>query len=269
MSELKDKAVDVIISPFVWLKKVVCITGSIVIAGFLAFLLFLGNFYFELPDLEKMTFKQVKEIGKSRVIKKLDNPKKNYFKWTDIKDLNRDYLYTIVMAEDSTFFTHKGINYDSLVESFIQNYRSGEYKYGASTITQQVAKNLFLSNSKSLYRKAQEFLTAKRLEERFSKNEILELYLNIAEFGPEVYGIRAASYRIFNEDPKDINAAEGAFIATLLPSPKRYYYAMVQNRNISPANKKKIIRILKDMRYNEFISNKQFLQYKKYNYFKQ
>ena len=89
----------------------------------------------------------------------------------------------------------------------------------------------------------------------------------MAEFGPDIYGIRAASYRIFKKSPMKINAAEGAFLSLLLPSPRRYYYSIVQNHNITNKQKKKIKRVLNDMRFMEFISYKQYEKYLNYNYF--
>lgn len=263
----KEKIIGTVLQPFFWLKKFVCTVGAAVVALLIALSLFAGNFYYQLPDIKNMDYEEIKEIAVERTKKRLSDPA-NYFRWSEIEDVNRDYLYTIVMAEDANFFKHGGINYDALVDAIARNYKDGGYGYGASTITQQVAKNLFLTSSKSFYRKAQEYFIAKDLERRFSKNQILELYFNIAEFGPDVYGVRAAAFRVFDKPPAKINAAEGAFISLLLPSPKRYYYAMMQNHSISAKNHRKLTRILKDMRYHEFITYKQYLEYRKYPYFK-
>ena len=252
--------------PLEWFNRLRCFVGTVVVILLLIMMVTVGKFTLSLPDIERTSFIELKELTKKRVISSLED-KKHYFKWTSISDINRDYLYTIVMAEDSKFFTHKGINYDALVDAMAKNYKSDTYTYGASTITQQVAKNLYLSNDKSIFRKLQEYFIAKRLEKKFSKNQILEIYFNLAEFGPDIYGIRAASYRIFDKSPKEINAAEGAFISLLLPSPRRYYYSIVQNKNISKAQKRKIRRVLSDMRFMKYISSKQYRQYLNYRYF--
>ena len=223
-------------------------------------------FIYTLPDIEQTSFTQLKKLTKEKVISRLID-KKHYFRWTPLSKVNRDYLYTIVMAEDSEFFKHSGINYDAMVDAMARNYKSDSYSYGASTITQQVAKNLYLSSNKSIFRKLQEFFITKRLEKKFSKNQILEIYFNIAEFGPDVYGIRAASYRIFKKSPNEVNAAEGAFISLLLPSPRRYYYSMIQNQNITKKQRRKIKRVLSDMRFMEYISYKQYKEYLDYKYF--
>jgi monofunctional biosynthetic peptidoglycan transglycosylase len=252
--------------PMEWFRRFRCFVGTIVVTILFIFAVGFGIFVYNLPDINNTTFAQLKKLSKKKVISKL-NDKKNYFKWTPLYKVNRDYLYAIVMAEDSKYFEHKGINYDALVDAMAKNYKSDSYTYGASTITQQVAKNLYLSNNKSLYRKLEEFFITKMLDKKFSKNQILEIYFNLAEFGPDIYGIRAASYRIFNKNPKNINAAEGVLISLLLPSPRRYYYSIVQNNNITNKQRRKMKRVLNDMRYLEYISYKQYDKYLNYKYF--
>lgn len=252
--------------PLEWFNNFRCFVGSIFVTLILVMSIIFAVFIYTLPNIKETSFAQLKELTREKVISRLLD-KENYYKWTPISSVNRDYLFAIVMAEDSNFFTHSGINYDAIVDAMVKNYKSEAYSYGASTITQQVAKNLYLSNDKSIFRKLQEFFITKRLEKQFSKNQILEIYFNIAEFGPDIYGIRAASYKIFNKDPKDINAAEGAYISLLLPSPKRYYYSMVQNHNITNQQKRKIKRVLSDMRYMEYISQEQYSEYLDYKYF--
>lgn len=252
--------------PIEWFNRLRCFVGTIVVAVSIVMAIAFGIFIYTLPNIDNTSFDELKSLTKKKVISRLQE-KNNYYKWTKLSSINRDYLYTIVMAEDSNFFKHSGINYDALVDAMAKNYKSETYSYGASTITQQVAKNLYLSSNKSIFRKLQEFFITKRLEKKFTKNQILEIYFNLAEFGPDIYGIRAASYKIFNKNPKNINAAEGALISLLLPSPRRYYYSIVQNHNISKKQKNKIKRVLTDMRFMEYISYKQYSEYLNYKYF--
>ena len=252
--------------PLEWFRKFRCFVGSVVVFLTLIIVIIFGVFIYTLPNIDETSFEELKALTVKKVKSRLVD-KKNYFKWTSISKVNRDYLYTLVMAEDGKFFTHTGINYDALVDAMVRNYRSDTYSYGASTITQQVAKNLYLSSNKSIYRKLQEFFITKRLEKKFSKNQILEIYFNIAEFGPDIYGIRAASYRIFKKSPIDVNAAEGTLISLLLPSPRRYYYSIIQNKNISKKQKRKMKRVLTDMRFMDYISYKQYEKYLNYKYF--
>ncbi len=206
-------------------------------------------------------------MAQRSVDRRLENPAHRPH-WVPVTQINRDLLYAFVMSEDSNFFEHEGIDMDAMVVSFAENYRSGQYDYGASTISQQVVKNVFLSQHKSIIRKLKEILLTKRLEARFSKNEILEIYLNVAELGPDIYGVGAASHAVFGKPASKINAAEGAFMAQLLPSPRRNFYSMVQNHNLPPQKRRKIRRILSDMLSEEFISPDQYRHYTKYNYFR-
>ena len=106
------------------------------------------------------------------------------------------------------------------------------------------------------------------LEKHFTKNQILELYLNIAEFGPDIFGVHAASRYYFKKRPSKINAAEGAFLSLMLPSPRRNHYSLFQNRNLTPNKKRKLRRVLRGMVSEGFISQKQYNRYVRYNFFK-
>ncbi|MEK7691555.1 MAG: biosynthetic peptidoglycan transglycosylase, partial [Bdellovibrionota bacterium] len=174
----------------------------------------------------------------------------------------------IVMSEDSEFFEHDGINVEAIIDAIAVNLRTQKNTIGASTISQQVAKNLFLEFEKSYVRKIKEFMITRDIERRFTKNQILELYLNLAEFGPDIFGVEAAGQHYFGKKASAINAAEGAFIALMLPSPRRLHYSVYQNQNLTDARRKRIRRVLQDMLYNEFITEGQFAQYVRYPYFK-
>ncbi len=262
----KEKLVHTIMTP--WrLFKIICFwIGFAVLALFatISFLIFL--FFHTLPDVSHMSFTDLKTQG-TKVIQKRYKDKSKHLKWVSIDEVNRDLIYTLVMAEDALFFKHNGIDYDAIINALFENVKADEIKYGASTISQQVAKNLFLNGEKSLMRKIKEYFITKNLEKYFNKNQILELYLNMAEFGPDIYGVADAARYYFNKSPRDINAAEGAFLALLLPSPRKYHYTLFQNQNFSRALRKKYRRILQDMRYKDYINNKQYNHYIHYNFF--
>lgn len=134
-----------------------------------------------------------------------------------------DYVPAAFIAiEDQHFYNHPGFNPVRMGQSFINNQRAGRVTGGGSTITQQLAKNLFLSPEQTYKRKAQELLLAVWLETKFSKDEILALYLNRVYFGGGAYGIEAASQRYFNKDAKELNLGEAALLAGLLKGPSRY-----------------------------------------------
>lgn len=130
----------------------------------------------------------------------------------------------IIDTEDRRFYKHGGFDYIGFFRAMGVNLIKRRYAQGASTLTQQVAKNLFLTREKSIKRKVQEFLLARWLEKHFSKKQILEIYLNRVFFGSGAYGINTASKRFFNKNAKDLNLHEAAILAGALKAPSRYNY---------------------------------------------
>lgn len=150
--------------------------------------------------------------------------------WTKLNEISKEAKFAIVISEDWAFFDHNGIDLNQLKIVLKESIKEKELTRGASTITQQVVKNAFLSNERSLFRKAKEILLARELEASFSKNEILEIYLNLIELGDNIYGVNQASYAYFNKSPSELDAKEGAFLAMLLPSPVRYSESFKKKR---------------------------------------
>lgn len=142
--------------------------------------------------------------------------------WVPLNEMSEMAIQAVRLSEDWGFFGHEGVDFHEIKESFKKNLVEGEYARGASTITQQVARNLFLVKDKTLQRKIREIILAKKMEKILTKNKILEIYLNIVEWGDGVYGIKQASQLYFSKEPWELGAKEGAFLAMLLPSPKRY-----------------------------------------------
>ncbi|HAB51726.1 MAG TPA: monofunctional biosynthetic peptidoglycan transglycosylase [Ignavibacteriales bacterium] len=142
--------------------------------------------------------------------------------WADIDNVNPNLLRAIISMEDGKFFKHKGIDWKELKTSIRLNKRRGRTVRGGSTISMQLSKNLFLSTSKSVWRKGKEFLITLRIEKELSKKSILENYINIIEWGDGIFGIEKASDIYFNKDPKNLSATESARLAAVIPSPLRY-----------------------------------------------
>jgi monofunctional biosynthetic peptidoglycan transglycosylase len=142
--------------------------------------------------------------------------------WAPLGSVSRIAVAAIVLSEDWAFYQHNGFDWEQIRDSIEKNLKMGKFARGGSTITQQVVKNVFLSNEKTLWRKAQEAVLAVRIERRLTKARILEIYLNIAEFGEGLYGIGPAARHYFSKPPSELTAKEGAFLAMLLPSPKKY-----------------------------------------------
>jgi monofunctional biosynthetic peptidoglycan transglycosylase len=128
----------------------------------------------------------------------------------------------VVTAEDARFLDHEGFDWEAIAQAHTKNERRGRIVAGASTISQQLAKNLFLSSSRSWLRKGQEALITWMIEAALSKRRILELYLNYAEWGEGVFGAEAAAQHHFGVPASVLSAEQSAYLAAILPSPRRY-----------------------------------------------
>lgn len=143
--------------------------------------------------------------------------------WVSLEQIPKKAVAAILVSEDARFFEHHGYEPDSIREAMEHNRKPGvKVLRGGSTITQQVVKNLFLSPEKTVVRKVRELLLAVELERRFPKRKILETYLNIAEWGPGVYGIESAAEHYFHKKPSSLTARDGAILAFMLPNPIKY-----------------------------------------------
>lgn len=142
--------------------------------------------------------------------------------WTPLSKIAPELQRAVIAAEDASFFVHEGFDWEGIRDAALYNLEAGELKRGGSTITQQLAKNLYLSSERSLFRKGREALITRSLEHRLTKTRILELYLNVAEWGRGVYGAEAAARHHFGKSASDLTADEAAWLAAILPSPQRY-----------------------------------------------
>ena len=145
-----------------------------------------------------------------------------YSEFVRSEELPQYLVDAIVFTEDKRFYNHFGFDIISFTRAMITNVFAGRYAQGGSTITQQVAKNLFLTNKKTLNRKVQELLLAFWLESKFNKEQILSLYLNRVYFGHGAYGIEAAAQKYFQKTSRDVNILESAVLAGMLKAPSRY-----------------------------------------------
>jgi len=139
--------------------------------------------------------------------------------WVNLDDISSVLIDSVVQAEDPLFWQHNGILLPRIRTAIEENLKRGEPKFGASTITMQLAKNLFLGREKTASRKTLELFFTWYLERFHTKTQILELYLNVAEFGSSLYGVGAAAQHYFGRDPSELNLAEALYLAKLLPSP--------------------------------------------------
>lgn len=157
------------------------------------------------------------------------------YRFVRLEEVSPWVIRAVLTAEDGDFFFHDGVNYLTLVDAVERNLREGEVILGASTITMQLAKMLFLDGERTLSRKLQEVFLVYLMEEvvPVPKERILELYINIVELGPDIYGVAEAADYYFAKDPGELDAGEAMWLASILPSPNRYhrYY---ESGEISP-----------------------------------
>lgn len=160
------------------------------------------------------------------------------------EELPQYVVDAIVYTEDRRFYQHFGFDIISFTRAMITNVFAGRYVQGGSTITQQVAKNLFLTSKKTIHRKTQELLLAFWLEHKFSKEQILTLYLNRVYLGSGAYGIEAASHKYFQKTSRDLNPLEAAVIAGMLKAPSRYNPISSKERALERASI--VLKIMQD-----------------------
>lgn len=141
--------------------------------------------------------------------------------WTPLQNINPNIVTALTTTEDPGFFQHKGFIRQAVENSIIDNLKAGKALRGASTITMQLAKNLWLRRTKTLGRKVQEAFLTIVLESHLSKDQILELYLNVVEFGPDLYGIGPASKELLGTDPMNLSLVDSLYLVLRLPSPKK------------------------------------------------
>jgi monofunctional glycosyltransferase len=143
-------------------------------------------------------------------------------KWVAYERISNNLKRAIIASEDSNFSEHEGVDWNALQKAFEKNSKKGKVVAGGSTITQQLAKNLFLSGQRSYWRKGQEFIITYMLEFWMDKERIFEIYLNVVEWGSGVFGAEAAAQHYYGVPAANLGASQAARMAVMLPNP-RYY----------------------------------------------
>lgn len=143
--------------------------------------------------------------------------------WTPAGSIPLEMKWAVILAEDANFYKHEGIDVKAIKNAIKYDLEKKSFARGASTITQQVAKNLFLSREKTINRKIKEIILAKRMEQELTKGRIIELYLNVIELGPMVHGIGHGAHYYFGKPASALTPRECAFIAAMLPGPRVAY----------------------------------------------
>ncbi len=148
-------------------------------------------------------------------------PKNRY--WTPSASIPPEMKWSVILAEDANFYKHEGIDVKAIKNAIKHDLEKKSFAKGASTITQQVAKNLYLSREKTITRKLKEVYLALRMEQELTKGRIVELYLNVVELGPSVYGIGHGARYYFGKHPSALTPRECTFLAAMLPGPRVAY----------------------------------------------
>lgn len=200
--------------------------------------LFLGYNYYSKSLKEKSLSDRVLEVKND----------KNFVKF---EDLSQYYINAVIATEDHRFYEHGPVDFIAITRAIYINIKNGEFQEGGSTITQQVAKNVCLSQKKSAVRKIAEVFAAYDLEKNYSKNEIFELYVNTAYFGNGYYGIGQASQGYYDKDPQDLTLYEASMLAGVPNAPS--VYAPTKNMDLATQRQK---HVLNKMLEYEYISQK-------------
>jgi len=152
--------------------------------------------------------------------------------WVPYDRISRNLTRAVLAGEDSRFFDHAGFDWEEMRKALEEDWNRGEFRRGASTITQQLAKNLFLSTSKNPLRKLHEAVITKEMEWILGKRRILEIYLNVIEWGDGVYGAEAAARTYFNTSAAALSSDQAAFLSAIIPSPSGAFNPATHRRRV-------------------------------------
>jgi len=179
--------------------------------------------YLSLPDVRPLRTSNPSETAFMRLREReahaQGKPVTRDQRWVPYSRISASLKKAVIVTEDGAFWQHEGVDYEQLRDAMETDWERGEFARGASTITQQLAKNLYLNPDKNPLRKIKELLIARRLEVELSKQRILELYLNVIEWGDGVWGAEAASRRYFHRAAADLAPSEAALLAAAIANP--------------------------------------------------
>jgi monofunctional glycosyltransferase len=170
------------------------------------------------------------------------------YHWVAYDGISPSLVRAVITSEDQRFFSHRGFNWDRIKSAMVEDWEREQFSRGGSTITQQLVKNLFLSSSKNFFRKLHEALLTLEMESILSKRRILELYLNVIEWGDGIYGAEAAANHYFAKPAALLTDEESAFLCAMIPGPLTIY-----NPDKNPARVKEraqwILQIMETVRF--------------------
>ncbi|PIS28887.1 MAG: monofunctional biosynthetic peptidoglycan transglycosylase [Candidatus Marinimicrobia bacterium CG08_land_8_20_14_0_20_45_22] len=201
-------------------------TLKIVLFGVLVLLVISVGMYITSPDGSEFARKNPKStsliVHRERVAKKQHRKLGRYWVWVPLNSVSSNLIHTVIISEDARFYSHPGFDVEAIKFAAQKDLKRKKFAVGGSTITQQLAKNLYLSNRKSLFRKLREIIIAYKMDKKLTKHRILELYLNVIECGRGIYGVEAASRHYFGKSSSALSVDEACRLAVILPSPIRH-----------------------------------------------
>jgi len=142
--------------------------------------------------------------------------------WVPLSSISPYLIKAVLISEDDKFWRHEGFDYEAIKKAIEKDIRAGRFKFGGSTISQQLVKNLYLSPAKSPFRKLREAIITWRMEKVLRKKRILEIYLNVAEWGERIFGIEAAARHYYGKSASELSPEESARLAAVLPNPRKF-----------------------------------------------
>jgi monofunctional biosynthetic peptidoglycan transglycosylase len=196
----------------------------ILIAAAILLLIFALYQWFTFPDVSQLAEERPKTTSfmerRKQALKRAGKNDQIDYRWVSYSSISPYLRRAVLVSEDNAFYEHEGVDVEGLKEALRRDWQAKRFTRGGSTITQQLAKNLYLSPSRNPWRKLKEFLIARQLESELSKKRILELYLNVVELGERVYGAEAAARHYFGKPASALSPSEAALLAGALPNPR-------------------------------------------------
>lgn len=207
----------------IFLRKSIALTLKIFLLVCLVLLACYHLLLIDIPDVKLLkTFNPSRSNYMNTDAGSLSLTRPSVENFITYNNIPQSVVRAVLVAEDDTFFFHHGFNWKAIKKSFQLNLKRKKFARGGSTISQQLARNLFLTRSKTILRKIREVLLTYQMERNLNKERILELYLNTAEFGPSTYGLSAAADYHFHQKPSHLTNDQAALLAAVLPNPKLY-----------------------------------------------
>lgn len=184
------------------------------------------GYYLFSPDVSKLKKSNPRKTSfmeyREKEWKKQGKKRRITSRWVPLTRISPYAIKAVIIAEDDKFWSHEGFDFEAIQKALEKDLKRGQLKAGGSTISQQLAKNLYLSPSKNPVRKIKEAVLTWRIERNLSKRRIIEIYLNVAEWGEGIFGIEAAANRYFGKPALSLTAEEAAKLAAVLPNPRRF-----------------------------------------------